>query len=152
MVMHARALGGHGLELFDPARGQRDVHLGARAAARQGKTQARADADNQGNLVRFHGGLLRVQGCTHVTPEAGAPDRRRHWLGVALEIRAALDQAANDDIGLALNQSQPLGSERFYAKIERITGQRREARPRGWPRMVSAGPNDGAVQQQQRCC
>lgn len=55
------------------------------------------------------------------------------WVGVALEIRAALAQAATDDIRLALNQSQPLGSERFYAKIERITGQRREARPRGRP-------------------
>jgi putative transposase len=47
--------------------------------------------------------------------------------------RAQLDRAAVDDIRLALNQSQPLGNERFYARIERITGVRREARPRGRP-------------------
>ena len=34
---------------------------------------------------------------------------------------------------LALIPSQPLGNERFYAEIERMTGQRREARPRGRP-------------------
>ena len=48
--------------------------------------------------------------------------------------RAHTDRAAIDDIRLALNQSQPLGNARFYAKIERMTGQRREARPRGRPR------------------
>jgi putative transposase len=47
--------------------------------------------------------------------------------------RAALDQDAIDDIRLALNQNQPLGTSRFYAKIERLTGERREARPRGRP-------------------
>ena len=49
-------------------------------------------------------------------------------------LRAHLDRAAIDDIRLALNQSQPLGNARFYAKIERMTGERREARPRGRPR------------------
>jgi putative transposase len=48
--------------------------------------------------------------------------------------RAHLDGAAIDDIRLALNQSQPLGNARFYAKIESMTGVRREARPRGRPR------------------
>ena len=48
--------------------------------------------------------------------------------------RAQLDWAAIDDIRLALNQSQPLGNARFYAKIEQMTGHRREARPRGRPR------------------
>jgi putative transposase len=47
--------------------------------------------------------------------------------------RPDLDHAAVDDIRLALNQNQPLGTSRFYARIERITGERREARPRGWP-------------------
>jgi hypothetical protein len=32
---------------------------------------------------------------------------------------------------LAVNQNQPLGNERFYETIERMAGQRREARPRG---------------------
>ena len=35
---------------------------------------------------------------------------------------------------LALGQSQPLGNERFYARIEKLTGQRREAKPQGRPR------------------
>ena len=48
-----------------------------------------------------------------------------------------LDRAAIDDIRLALNQSQPLGNARFYAKIERMTALRREARPRGRPRLES---------------
>ncbi|MCA2997732.1 MAG: hypothetical protein ING75_03930 [Rhodocyclaceae bacterium] len=41
----------------------------------------------------------------------------------------------DDYIRLALNQSQPLGNARFYAKIESMTGVRREARPRGRPRL-----------------
>ena len=52
--------------------------------------------------------------------------------------RAQLDGAAIDDIHdirLALNQSQPLGNSRFLAKIEKVTGTRREARPRGRPRL-----------------
>ena len=39
-------------------------------------------------------------------------------------------------VRLALNQSQPLGNERFYAKVEKMTGVRREAKPRGRPRLV----------------
>jgi putative transposase len=35
--------------------------------------------------------------------------------------RTQLDHAAIDDIRLALNQSQPLGSKRFYEKIELTT-------------------------------
>jgi len=34
-----------------------------------------------------------------------------------------------------LNQNQPLGNSRFYAKIEAMTGQKRQARPRGRPRI-----------------
>ncbi|MGH8554093.1 MAG: transposase [Gammaproteobacteria bacterium] len=47
--------------------------------------------------------------------------------------RPHLDDETLSTIRLALNQSQPLGNERFHAKIERMTGQRREARPRGRP-------------------
>jgi putative transposase len=49
--------------------------------------------------------------------------------------RSHLDRATIDDIRLALNQSQPLGNERFYARIERATGVRREAKARGRPRL-----------------
>lgn len=46
-----------------------------------------------------------------------------------------LDRAAIDDIRLALNQSQPVGNSRFHAEIEQMTGIRREAKPRGRPRI-----------------
>jgi len=32
-----------------------------------------------------------------------------------------------------LTQNQPLGNSRFYTKIEAMTGQRREPKPRGRP-------------------
>jgi putative transposase len=58
--------------------------------------------------------------------------------------RAQLDRAAIDDLRLALNQNQPLGNTRFLDAIERMTGQRREARPRGRPRAeVSAAAAPG---------
>ncbi len=49
--------------------------------------------------------------------------------------RSHLDNAAIDEIRLALNQNQPLGNLRFCARIERATGMRREARARGRPRL-----------------
>ena len=61
----------------------------------------------------------------------GDKERQANYRGL---FRAQLGRAAIDDIRLALNQSQPLGNARFYAKIEQITGQRREAKPRGRPR------------------
>jgi putative transposase len=51
--------------------------------------------------------------------------------------RSELDEPAIDDIRLALNQNQPLGNNRFHAKIEAMTGMRREARARGRPRKES---------------
>ena len=54
--------------------------------------------------------------------------------------RASLDQAAIDEIRLALNQNQPLGISQFTARIEQMTGERREARPRGHPRKAAGGP------------
>lgn len=49
--------------------------------------------------------------------------------------RTQLDKAAIDDIRLAMNQSQPLGDSRFLDKIEAVAGLRREAKPRGRPRV-----------------
>jgi putative transposase len=51
--------------------------------------------------------------------------------------RAHLDRDAIDDIRLALNQNQPLGNERFYVRIEQMTGIRREIKSRGRPRLDS---------------
>ena len=67
----------------------------------------------------------------------GRTDKERQAAYCAL-FRGHLDQAAIDDIRLALNQKQPLGNERFLAKIERLTGVRREPRPRGRPRLEQA--------------
>jgi putative transposase len=48
--------------------------------------------------------------------------------------RTELDNEAISDIRLALQQNQPLGNSRFYAKIEATTGQRREPKQRGRPK------------------
>ena len=61
--------------------------------------------------------------------------------------RAQLDNKAIDDIRLALNQNQPLGSSRFYARIEAMTGQRREAKPRGRPSIQRVGFNAPEAEQ-----
>ena len=69
----------------------------------------------------------------------GATDeaRQAEYRGL---FRAHLDEAAIADIGLALNQNQPLGDSRFHAQIERKTGNRREPWPRGRPRLESELP------------
>jgi putative transposase len=54
----------------------------------------------------------------------------------------ALDQVAIDDIRLAFNQNKPLGDSRFYAKIERILGERRQAKPRGRPKRAAASSSE----------
>ena len=69
----------------------------------------------------------------------GATDKARQ-VGYRGLFRAHLDEAAIDDIRLALNQNQPLGNSRFHAQIERKAGERREARPRGRPRLESELP------------
>ena len=53
--------------------------------------------------------------------------------------RAELDADAIDDIRLALNQNQALGSNRFHTKIEKKLGERRAARPRGRPSVATLG-------------
>lgn len=64
----------------------------------------------------------------------GRDDKERQAAYRAL-FAAHLDRTAIDDIRLALQQSQPLGDQRFYATIEQQTGIRHEAKPRGRPRM-----------------
>jgi putative transposase len=78
---------------------------------------------------------------SRITPHAlyrdlGANDQERRAAYRAL-FGAELERAALDDIRLALVQNQPLGNARFYARIEKMTGMRREARPRGRPRVES---------------
>src|SRR5258706_1181985 len=77
----------------------------------------------------------------------GRSDRERQSAYRDL-FRAHLDTAAIDDIRLALNQNQPLGNERFYARIEKMTGIRREAKPRGRPRREHEGSTQPIVGQQ----
>ena len=83
------------------------------------------------------------QADARLTPHAvylalGATDvvRRRVYRDL---FRSEPDAAAVDDIRLALNQNQPLGDSRFYARVARAAGERREARPRGRPRMANTG-------------
>ena len=64
----------------------------------------------------------------------GSSDKARQAAYRAL-FRAHLDQATIDNIRRAVNQNQPLGNARFCARIERLTGMRREARARGRPRL-----------------
>jgi putative transposase len=54
--------------------------------------------------------------------------------------RHELDDAAIADIRLALNQGQPFGNGRFLDTVERMTGQRREAKPRGRPKKADSTP------------
>lgn len=71
---------------------------------------------------------------THLLYQSlGKNDAERQSAYRAL-FRTELDREAIDDIRLALNQNQPLGSERFHRDIENMLGMRREARPRGRPR------------------
>lgn len=71
----------------------------------------------------------------------GATDEERQSAYRAL-FRAQLDDHAISDIRLALNQNQPLGNERFYQYIEQMTGQRRESKPRGRPRVITENDRD----------
>jgi putative transposase len=64
----------------------------------------------------------------------GASDTARRGAYRSL-FRYQLDTEAIGDIRTAINQSRPLGNARFYARLERMTGQRREAKPRGRPRL-----------------
>jgi len=67
----------------------------------------------------------------------GRDDKERQAAYRAL-FSSHVNAAAIDDIRLALNQGQPVGSARFHAKIEKMIGIRREAKPRGRPRMDTA--------------
>jgi putative transposase len=68
-----------------------------------------------------------------------APRRQSAYRGL---FRAHLEEAAVADIRLALNQN------RFYASIERMLGERRQARPRGRPKAVDTGQTGAASQGQ----
>lgn len=72
-----------------------------------------------------------------VYTDLGRSDAERQVAYRAL-FRPELDDDAISDIRRALDQSQPLGDARFLDSIERATGQRREARPRGRPRRPAA--------------
>ncbi len=82
-------------------------------------------------------GVMDSRITPHILYQAlGQTDKSRQTTYRAL-FRVPLDGAAIDDIRLALNQNQPLGNARFYARIEKATGVRREARQRGRPRLES---------------
>jgi putative transposase len=72
--------------------------------------------------------------------ELGAtdPDRQAAYRRL---FRAELGGDAIDDVRLALDRDQPLGSGRFRAAVEHMLGRRCVAQPRGRPRRAAA---DGA--------
>ena len=83
----------------------------------------------------------------------GATDKARQVAYRHL-FRYHLDEEMVSELRLAVNQNQPLGNERFYETIERMAGQRREARPRGGRALVAMlrmktlkGKETGAVRQ-----
>jgi putative transposase len=77
----------------------------------------------------------------------GRDDKERQ-LNYRHLFRTELDRAALDDIRLAINQNQPMGNTRFLAKIEATTGIRREARPRGRPRLAADSASGPAMGQE----
>lgn len=72
----------------------------------------------------------------------GSDDKQRHAAYRAL-FRTLLDKEAIDDIRLALNQNEPLGNNRFYAKIEKLTGEP--------TRSETKRQAEGATRRQSRC-
>ncbi len=74
----------------------------------------------------------------------GDTDKARQAAYRAL-FRTALDGDAIADIRLAINQNQALGNRRFHGRIEKATGERREARPRGRPRKAGAVASSGVA-------
>lgn len=79
---------------------------------------------------------------TRLTPHPlyqalGSCDAARQTAYRAL-CQSSLDRTIVDDIRLASMQNQPVGNARFHEAIAYTTGIRREARPRGRPRKVTA--------------
>jgi putative transposase len=96
------------------------------------------DSRYKSSLIQTETYLLACQRYIELNPvRAAMVDDPAHyrWTSYRSLFRAQLHHDAIRDIRLALNQSQPLGNSRFYAKIEAMTGQRREAKPRGRPRV-----------------
>jgi putative transposase len=76
--------------------------------------------------------------------ELGRTDTERLTAYRAL-FRSQLDDDPIDDIRQTLQQGQPLGNSRFLDQIERMTGERREAKPRGRPRKQKSESTEGAA-------
>jgi len=74
--------------------------------------------------------------------DLGETPRRRQAAYRAL-FRKELDQATVEALGLALEQNQPLGDARFLNRVAKVVGERREARPRGRPRLTPADADTG---------
>ncbi len=87
-----------------------------------------------------------------VTPHAiylalGADESRRLEAYRAL-FRPHFDAEALAAIRLEVQQNQPVGSPRFLDTTERMTGQRREPKPRGRPRKPTAAEGEMVTSQE----
>ena len=71
-----------------------------------------------------------------LTPHAGQSQCEKSYRAL---VANEIEVAQITDIRIALQQSQLLGNSRFTDAIERVTGERREVRPRGRPRRGNQG-------------
>jgi putative transposase len=85
------------------------------------RSSYRHNASGQGNRCFVPRPLYLALGNREATTQTVC-----RWL-----FRAELGQEAISDIGMAVNQNQPLGNSRSYAKIEAMTGRWWELKPRG---------------------
>lgn len=75
----------------------------------------------------------------HPTYTAIAASTEERLVAYRALFRPHLERDGIADIRLAMNQNQPLGDHRFHAKIAKIVGEPRQARPRGRPRKEGDG-------------
>ena len=85
---------------------------------------------------------LVVPHATYVALGRTCSERRLAYRAL---FRSALDIEVIADIRQAANQNQPLGNARFYETIYRMTGMRREPKPRGRPK-TGPRPNGSCVE------
>src|SRR5260221_7693821 len=110
------------------------------------------DSRYKSSLVQAEPYLLTCQRYIELNPvRAAMVDDPAHYRWTSYRANApgqADDRLTPHSLFLALNQNQPLGNERFYARIEKMTGMRREAKPRGRPRREHEGSTQPIAGQQ----
>ena len=112
---------------------QRYIELNPVRAARVDDPANYRWSSYRGNALGQPDGLLTA----HPLYMALGTDEASRQAAYRTLFRQPLDAEALGDICLAVRQNQPLGNARFLDMIECMTGQRREAKPRGRPRKTT---------------